>query len=81
MGGVSGDRATVTNGTANLVVLCGTGTTGCHGWAEKNIKLAQDEGLVLEQWQNPTDVPITLHFGRVFLTDDGGYEYAQGGAQ
>jgi hypothetical protein len=75
MGGVSGPRAVVTNGASNLVVLCGSGTTGCHGWAEKHITEAQDEGLVLEQWQNPADVPVKLYVGTVYLRDDGGYNY------
>jgi hypothetical protein len=73
MGGVSGARAEVTNAAANLVVLCGTGTTGCHGWAESNIAAAQLEGFVLEQWQDPASEPLTLHIGRVFLRDDGTY--------
>lgn len=79
MGGVSGERALVANSPSNLVVLCGSATSpgGCHGWAESNITEAQAEGLVLMQHENPADVPVTLHFGRVYLRDDGGYEHTE----
>lgn len=32
---------------ANLVVLCGSGTTGCHGFVTEHPKTAHDEGWVL----------------------------------
>lgn len=29
---------------ANLVLLCGSGTTGCHGWVTRNVKKARTAG-------------------------------------
>lgn len=29
----------------NTVVLCGSGTTGCHGWVTENPDAAEKEGL------------------------------------
>lgn len=32
---------------ANRVMLCGTGTTGCHGWAHHNRADAERDGYIL----------------------------------
>lgn len=36
MGGTSGLAALAIGHPANGLALCGSGTTGCHGWTEKN---------------------------------------------
>jgi hypothetical protein len=77
MGGVSGARADVSNSPANALVLCGSATTGCHGWAEANPTRAHDEGIVLRQDENPAAMPVELYVGRVLLTDDGMYEHVE----
>jgi hypothetical protein len=38
---------------ANLVVLCGSGTTGCHGFVTEHPKTAHDEGWVLWGQEDP----------------------------
>jgi 5-methylcytosine-specific restriction enzyme A len=79
MGGVSGDRAEVTNSPANLIVLCGSATSAgdCHPWVESNRLAANELGLLLFQHQDPRTEPVTLHVGRVLLTDDGRYEQVE----
>ena len=61
------------NQPANLVVLCGSGVTGCHGWVESNRSEAMDAGWIVgRNWRaTATEIPV-LHarFGMVRLTDD-----------
>ncbi len=57
----------------NLVLLCGSGTTGCHGTLESYRIAAQEAGFIVRHGiTKPTNVPI-LHsvHGLVLLTDDG----------
>jgi hypothetical protein len=42
----------------NIVYLCGSGTTGCHGWIEHNPDKAETEGFHVRPWDDPEDVPI-----------------------
>lgn len=44
----------------NCLILCGSGTTGCHGWVESNRALATEYGLLvpLNGVDRPGDVPV-----------------------
>lgn len=57
---------------SNGVLLCGSGTTGCHGWAHAHPDEATALGLIVSRWRNPADVPM-LHvlYGWVLLNDEG----------
>lgn len=60
---------------ANFLILCGTGTTGCHGWVEtKERAQAKDRGLwvrhTYDEHGNPVPVetfPVELADGRRVL--------------
>lgn len=69
--GAGGTRRPETNGLANLIVLCGSGTTGCHGWAEANPSAARARGYRVPQHANPSDVPVIVHGVWSWLCDDG----------
>lgn len=56
--GGSSDRAL--SSPANGVPLCGSGTTGCHGWAEAHPVDAALLGWRLEAGDDPLEVPIYL---------------------
>lgn len=56
--GAGGSKDPVTDSPENLIVLCGTGTTGCHGWAESHRTNAQRLGYSVPQWQDPAVVPV-----------------------
>jgi len=57
---------------ANLVHLCGSGTTGCHGWAHANPRDAAAEGFIVRSTNNPRIVPVKHgRYGWVRLADSG----------
>ena len=67
---------------SNLGLLCGSGTTGCHGWVTEHPELAAVEGWTIPRGdrRQPADVPV-LRFSRevgvhvvVLLDDAGGIE-------
>ncbi|MEB0286184.1 hypothetical protein QN355_06425 [Cryobacterium sp. 10S3] len=43
---------------SNGVLLCGSGTTGCHGWVHSNPVSARMVGLALNTNDNPRLVPV-----------------------
>lgn len=43
---------------ANLIALCGSGTTGCHGWVESNRHKARELGLLILKVESAEDVPF-----------------------
>jgi hypothetical protein len=57
----------------NLIMLCGSGTTGCHGWVHKHAQEARSNGWIVSRYgTGPADVPVR-HWqrGLVYLTEDG----------
>jgi hypothetical protein len=59
---------------ANLISLCGTGTTGCHGWVEHNRELARgpELGYLLRRSAAPDLVPVLVHgLGLAYPIDAG----------
>lgn len=65
----------VDNGAANLVTLCGHGTSGCHGHAHSEIAAARLSGMLLRSTENPAEMPMehAIH-GHVLLLDDGTWQ-------
>lgn len=43
---------------ANLVLLCGSGTTGCHGWVHAHPAEAYRLGWLVHSWHDPAQVPV-----------------------
>lgn len=71
MGGTSDPRI---NQTGNGVVLCGSATTGCHGWVEQTDPVAATRaGYAVEGWADPVSVPmLTMRDGWVRIDNNGG---------
>lgn len=63
------------NRASNLMYVCGSGTTGCHGWIESNRREAYAKGWLLGAREDPARTPVYVHamIGPVLLTDDGRY--------
>lgn len=70
---MGGSTAADTNRPANLVLLHGTGTDGCHGAIESERAGAYRWGLLLTANADPSATPVRLlsHGGWVLLDDDG----------
>jgi hypothetical protein len=64
------------NSPANILLTCGTGTTGCHGMIESNRAIAYTRGWLVKRGQDPASVATHLHAGQVLLTADGDYQRA-----
>ena len=68
MGGTKDARA---NDPRNLIRLCGTGTTGCHGWVESRRADAYSKGWLIRSYDD-LDVPmLTITGDRIELRIDG----------
>lgn len=72
--GMGGTSRPGTNSPANLLWLCGSGTTGCHGYVESYRTEAAEQGWLVKHPRDPADVPVLLWDGqRVLLDAEGGY--------
>jgi len=73
--GMGGSRLTSANSISNLMLLCGSGTTGCHGEVESRRKNAVAEGFIVPRPASPESTPV-LYQGHtwVLLTVDGELE-------
>lgn len=70
---MGGSRDGWESSPANLVVLCGSGTTGCHGWVESHRAEAYDAGLLVRRGlRTPAEVPLDWHGETVWLDIAGG---------
>lgn len=71
--GSGGSKAPDTDLPANLVNLCGTATTGCHGEVEAHPTEALATGMRVSQGHSPLLVPLLTYKGWLLLDDEGGY--------
>ena len=68
---MGGSKASFINEAANLLALCGSGVTGCHGAVESNRARSYDLGLLVHRGYFPTHVPYSDHLGNWWLlTED-----------
>lgn len=74
MGGRKGGARAAANLPARRLTLCGSGTTGCHGWVTEHPDAAERAGLVVRRGGgiDPARVPVLTWRGWVLLDDDGG---------
>lgn len=65
------------NSAANGIVLCGSGTTRCHGDVESHREQAMQDGFLISAngRLKADEVPVKhARLGLVLLNDEGGYE-------
>lgn len=59
---------------SNLVLLCGTGTTGCHGIVHRFMLNAHADGWLVGSYEDPQFLGIVHWSGELrVLLPDGGY--------
>lgn len=61
--GMGGTALGSANSPANLLMLCGTGTTGCHGFITRHPRSAEQEGWIVRHGVDPAAVPVTVRVG------------------
>jgi hypothetical protein len=68
---MGGTRAEWINEPANLLTLCGSGTTQCHGVVEHAPEWAEAHGYSVRRWQaeQVATVPVWTWRGWVLLPD------------
>jgi hypothetical protein len=76
---MGGTRRKDAGAPSNLLRLCGSGTTGDHGWIERHRAEAYERGLLVRQHETPAAVPVLLRVGWVLLDDAGHYLPAERG--
>lgn len=69
--GMGGTDDPAINRPANGIVLCGSGTTGCHGWTEEHPIAAARHGFAVESWAASTSVPVRYPHGWFSLDNHG----------
>lgn len=69
--GMGGTRSAEINLPSNLITLCGSGTTGCHGWVEHHPTFAREAGWSVPRGVDPRTVPVLYPNGWYLLNDDG----------
>jgi hypothetical protein len=55
---MGGSKNEMLHETANLIVLCGTGTSGCHGWVESNRAKARELGYLIQKIESAQEIPF-----------------------
>jgi hypothetical protein len=74
--GMGGTRRREVGEHPNGVALCGSGTTGCHGWAEANPRDAELLGWALDAGADPLVEPYRDRtYGWRRVLPDGGHAY------
>jgi hypothetical protein len=58
--------------SANLIVLCGTGTSGCHGWVESNRDKARELGYLIQKVESAGEIPFQDNNGLWWYLDNNG---------
>lgn len=64
---------------ANLLTLCGSGTTGCHGWVHDHPKEAMENGWLVSGYTQPESVPVIYAWPtrHKFTLDNSGYRFLE----
>lgn len=68
---MGGDRRPDVNELANLLLICGTATTGCHGRIESDREWAYTHGYLLPADTTPDQVPVVYRGHLVILANNG----------
>lgn len=55
---MGGSRLAWINDPENLLALCGSGTTGCHGYVESHRRVAYDYGWLVRTGMMPHSTPF-----------------------
>lgn len=79
---MGGSRWPGINLPSNLLTLCGSGTTGCHGWVEGHPEWAKAQGWSVSVYERDhvATIPVWTWRGWVHLRADGTFGLMHGPA-
>jgi HNH endonuclease len=60
-----------TDNLANLLLVCGSGTTYCHGDVHHEVTDSTADGFLCHTWENPAEVAVLTVDGWRLFGDDG----------
>lgn len=60
--GMGGTSLASVHDPANLILLGGTGSTGCHGWVERNRAAAVELGWLVRSGRDPAGQPVLVQW-------------------
>lgn len=69
---MGGSRDEMLHKPANLILLCGSGVSGCHGWVESYRDKAKHQGYLLHQVSSAEEIPFIDSRGNPWLIDNEG---------
>jgi len=72
--GMGGSKDPALNMPSNILLLCGSGTEGCHGYVETHRTESLEYGLLLHRSDESCEAPVMLRYGWVILDDEGGLQ-------
>ena len=55
----------------NIIDLCGSGTTGCHGYVHQHPTESYENGWLVHSYEDPAEVPINIRGLWYLLKKDG----------
>lgn len=61
---------------SNLLLLCGSGTTGCHGWITNYPRTSAERGWTVLSFEDSATKPVYLAYRGEFLLGDDGSKVA-----
>lgn len=72
---MGGTKKSEINSPTNLLVLCGSGTTGCHGKVESNRLKAVEDGIILRDSDDPETTLVKDIRNRWWKLEPSGLKY------
>lgn len=69
---MGGSKNEMLHKPANLILLCGSGVTGCHGWVESYRDEAREAGFLLYRVDSAEEIPFIDKKGKSWTIDNEG---------
>jgi len=70
---MGGSKDPTLNEASNLMMICGSGTSGCHGYVESNRELSYANGWLVHSYEEPITKPVLIRSATMLLDNNGGY--------
>jgi hypothetical protein len=70
--GMGGSKNPMLHQMANLILLCGSGVSGCHGWVESYRDQARNDGFLLQRVNSAEEIPFIDNEKNAWLIDNEG---------